>query len=120
MLQNEIYLPVSVFMYRIHLHMKMSCLSCDGSILFHCCKKVVCFLFFFKSKYVDLRLLLLFFFLEFHLHGIFPTSVTFVMIVPILHLTIPIVFHSLSVLVIYDKFMLGTKASIIHTKVRKN
>lgn len=76
--------------------------------------------FFFKSKYVDLRLLLLFFFLEFHLHGIFPTSVTFVMIVPILHLTIPIVFHSLSVLVIYDKFMLGTKASIIHTKVRKN
>lgn len=76
--------------------------------------------FFFKSKYVDLRLQLLFFFLEFHLHGIFPTSVTFVMIVPILHLTIPIVFHSLSVLVIHDKFMLGTKASIFHTKVRKN
>lgn len=116
MLQNEIYLPVSVFMYRTHLHMKMSCLSCDGSILFHCCKKVVCLFFFLKSKYVDLRItvIILFFRVSFTWH--FPTSVTFVMIVPILHLTIPIVFHSLPVLVIYDKFMLGTKASIIHTK----
>lgn len=76
--------------------------------------------FFLKSKYVDLRItvIILFFRVSFTWH--FPTSVTFVMIVPILHLTIPIVFHSLPVLVIYDKFMLGTKASIIHTKVRKN